>query len=74
MVASSIRLRSAPVARMSSVIARKPSRACVDNSISTYQRCWLASGSRHIGACLTANSSAMRGINSKPVTLPPARS
>ena len=52
MVASSISERSAPVARMSSMVARMPSRACDDSSSSTYQACLFASGSRQVGRVL----------------------
>ena len=51
------------------------SRRCEDSSISTYQGCGAASGSRQPAAWLQhAFDARSRGINSKLVTPPPARS
>ena len=61
MVASATRPRSAPLARISSIALRRPSRCCDDSSISTYQGCCAASGSRQSGAVLQHELDALPG-------------
>ena len=74
MVASSIRPRSRPSARSSSITARKPERAWDDSSISTYEGCLPGSGSRQPAPRRSTSSIPSRSISSKLVTPPAVRS